>query len=99
MGMQEVGAAISSSLGAGDVVKEQACFLPLSPDGTPVIGPVLGAAGSLYVASGMLLLEPAASHLSFTGAARHYALSIRFPHEISTSDQYLLLNLVILQLQ
>ena len=50
--LQEVGAAISSSLAAGVVQKEQACFLPLSPDGTPVIGPVPGTARSLYVASG-----------------------------------------------
>lgn len=49
---QEVGAAISSSLQGGEVLKEQACFLPLSPDGTPVIGPVPGSAGTLYVASG-----------------------------------------------
>lgn len=50
--MQEVGAAISSSLEAGIVQREQACFLPLSPDGTPVIGPVPGTARTLYVASG-----------------------------------------------
>ncbi len=51
---QEVGAAISSSLQAGVVLKEQACFLPLSPDGTPVIGPIPGTARTLYVASGEL---------------------------------------------
>lgn len=50
--LQEVGAAISSSLASGKLMKEQACFLPLSPDGTPAIGPVPGTAQTLYVASG-----------------------------------------------
>ena len=34
------------------MLKEQACFLPLSPDGTPVIGVIPGTAKSLYVAGG-----------------------------------------------
>jgi glycine/D-amino acid oxidase-like deaminating enzyme len=33
------------------VEAQQACFLPLSPDGVPVIGPVPGVAGA-YVATG-----------------------------------------------
>lgn len=51
--LQEVGAAISTSLANSLLLKEQACFLPLSPDGTPAIGPVPGTARSLYVASGI----------------------------------------------
>ena len=52
--MQEVGAAISSVLASGSLVAEQACFLPLSPDQYPVIGPVPGTHGA-YVASGEAL--------------------------------------------
>lgn len=49
---QEVGAAISSVLVKADLVQEQACFLPLSPDGVPAIGALPGTANSVYVASG-----------------------------------------------
>ena len=49
-----MGAAISSSLADGELVKAQACFLPLSPDGTPAIGPVPGTNDTLFVASGKL---------------------------------------------
>ena len=51
--VQEAGAAVSSLLAGGRVVKEQACFLPLSPDGVPVIGRVPGARGA-YIAAGGL---------------------------------------------
>lgn len=42
---------MSSSLAAGTVELQQACFRPYAPDGLPVIGPVPGA-GNAYVASG-----------------------------------------------
>lgn len=50
--LEAVGAAISSQLHDAELLKGQACFLPLSPDGTPVIGRVPGTSSSLYVASG-----------------------------------------------
>jgi len=42
---------VSSELGGAPVVAEQACHLPCSPDGLPVIGAVAGVAGA-YVATG-----------------------------------------------
>lgn len=54
--MQEAGAAVSSLLADGKVVKSQACYLPLSPDGVPVIGRVPGAAGA-FIAAGAAVAE------------------------------------------
>ena len=48
---QEVGAAISSALSQGKVEAEQACYLPVSGDSTPVIGKLPGVEGC-YMASG-----------------------------------------------
>lgn len=53
MRLQEAGAAVSSLLANGKIVKSQACYLPTSADGVPVIGKVPGASGA-YVASGTL---------------------------------------------
>ena len=50
---QEVGAAISSALSQGKVEAEQACYLPVSGDSTPVIGKLPGVEGC-YMASGAL---------------------------------------------
>ncbi|CAK0761244.1 hypothetical protein CVIRNUC_002841 [Coccomyxa viridis] len=49
--LQEVGAAISSALSQGKVEAEQACYLPVSGDSTPVIGKLPGVEGC-YMASG-----------------------------------------------
>ena len=48
---QEVGAAMSSALSQGKVEAEQACYLPVSGDSTPVIGKLPGVEGC-YMASG-----------------------------------------------
>ena len=51
---QEAGEAVSSLIGAGTVETSQACYLPQSPDGVPVIGAVPNISGA-YIASGELL--------------------------------------------
>ena len=42
---------MSSLIGGGTVEKQQACFLPQSADGVPVIGKVPNVEGA-YIASG-----------------------------------------------
>lgn len=54
--LQEAGAAMSSALAEGTLEAQQACFLPTSPDGLPVLGKIPGIEGA-YIASG------ASSHL------------------------------------
>ncbi len=49
--MQDAAGSLSSSIAAGSLLKEQACYRPLSEDGQPVIGPVAGTKGA-YVATG-----------------------------------------------
>ena len=49
--LQEAGEAVSSFIGGGTVEKTQACFLPNSQDGVPVIGKVPNVEGA-YIASG-----------------------------------------------
>ena len=49
--LKEVAASVSPTLAGADVLKEQACFLPCTGDGMPVIGKVPGIKG-LYVATG-----------------------------------------------
>ncbi len=46
---------MSSKLDAAEVVQAQACFLPLSEDSLPLMGPVPGVQG-LYMATGALHL-------------------------------------------
>ena len=50
---QEVAGAVSSVLAQGKVEVQQSCFLPLSPDGLPVVGAVAGIDGA-FIASGKL---------------------------------------------
>ncbi|CAL8464301.1 g3836 [Coccomyxa elongata] len=49
--LQEAGAAMSSALAEGTLEAQQACFLPTSPDGLPVLGSIPGVKGA-YIASG-----------------------------------------------
>eukprot|EP00884_Botryococcus_braunii_P008046 jgi/Botrbrau1/17242/Bobra.0015s0004.2 len=49
--LQEVGSTVSSRLEAAEVLQAQACFLPLSEDSLPLMGPVPGVEG-LYLATG-----------------------------------------------
>jgi glycine/D-amino acid oxidase-like deaminating enzyme len=49
--LKSVAATISSDLANAEVTAEQACFLPISEDGVPLIGQVPGVEG-LYVATG-----------------------------------------------
>lgn len=49
--LHEAAAAASRHLAQAEVLREQACYLPCSPVGTPAIGPVRGVRG-LYVAAG-----------------------------------------------
>jgi len=49
--LKAIGSSISSKLAEVEVEKEQACFLPCTPDGVPMIGKVEGL-GGLYVATG-----------------------------------------------
>jgi glycine/D-amino acid oxidase-like deaminating enzyme len=44
-------AAISPVLGTAKILARQACYRPITRDGLPLIGPVLGAAGA-YIATG-----------------------------------------------
>jgi glycine/D-amino acid oxidase-like deaminating enzyme len=46
-----VAAAVSAELAGAEVLKQQACFLPSSADGLPLIGPVPGVPGA-YLATG-----------------------------------------------
>ena len=46
-----VASTVSSKLGAAEVVAEQACFLPCSEDGVPVIGAIPDVQGA-FVATG-----------------------------------------------
>lgn len=49
--LKTVAATVSSELADAEVTAEQACFLPMSEDGVPLIGQVPGIEG-LYVATG-----------------------------------------------
>lgn len=49
--LKRIAASVSSHLADADVATEQACFLPCSEDGVPVIGRIPGAEGA-YVATG-----------------------------------------------
>ncbi|EIE18649.1 D-amino acid oxidase, partial [Coccomyxa subellipsoidea C-169] len=49
--LQEAGGVISSALAEGTLEAQQACFLPTSPDGLPVLGRIPGIDGA-YIASG-----------------------------------------------
>ncbi|KAL6782573.1 hypothetical protein ACKKBG_A07325 [Auxenochlorella protothecoides x Auxenochlorella symbiontica] len=49
--LRDAAAAASRHLAQAEVLREQACYLPCSPVGTPAIGPVRGVRG-LYVAAG-----------------------------------------------
>ncbi|GAQ87114.1 hypothetical protein KFL_003320070 [Klebsormidium nitens] len=49
--LKTVAATVSSELADAEVTAEQACFLPMSEDGVPLIGQVPGVEG-LYVATG-----------------------------------------------
>lgn len=49
--MQEAGEELASSISSGTLLKEQACYRPLSSDGEPVIGPLHGVEGA-YIATG-----------------------------------------------
>ena len=60
--LHDIAALVSPTLAATSVSVSQACFLPYSPHGVPMIGPVAGADG-LYAATGHsvwgILLGPA----------------------------------------
>lgn len=62
---------MSSALAEGTVEAQQACYLPVSPDGLPVLGRVPGIEGA-YIASGMcsirLCLEKMTGGTFCTGA-------------------------------
>ncbi|CAL8109020.1 unnamed protein product [Calicophoron daubneyi] len=49
--LREVVSKIAPCLEDAEVISEHACFLPLSPDGIPVIGPVPGMKG-VYIGTG-----------------------------------------------
>ena len=49
--LKEVAAAVSGELSRGVVLREQACFLPCSDDGLPLIGALPGSDG-MYIATG-----------------------------------------------
>ncbi|KAL4857919.1 ATP-binding cassette sub-family G member 2 [Chlorella vulgaris] len=49
--LQGIAASVSQELGTAEVLKEQACYLPCSDDGLPVIGKVPGL-DNAYVATG-----------------------------------------------
>ncbi len=49
--LQEVSQALSSHLASAEVIQQQACIRPLSPDGSPVIGQHPYVAGA-YIATG-----------------------------------------------
>lgn len=50
--LQEVAKALSSHLDSAEVVQQQACIRPLSPDGSPIIGQHPHVAGA-YIATGV----------------------------------------------
>jgi hypothetical protein len=49
---QEVAQALSSHLDSAEVMQQQACIRPLSPDGSPIIGQHPFVAGA-YIATGV----------------------------------------------
>ena len=49
--VRAVAASLSSSLASAAVEVQQACYLPMPPDGLPLVGQVPGLAG-VYVATG-----------------------------------------------
>ena len=49
--LYQVASLVSTKLGEGDFHHTQACFLPMSPDGNPVIGQIPDVEGA-YIASG-----------------------------------------------
>ena len=53
--VQAYAGMVSSSLKDGSTVTRQACYLPLSPDGTPLIGAIPHVDGA-FVATGMSLM-------------------------------------------
>lgn len=55
--LKEVARSVSSKLAEAPLEVGQSCFLPISPDGLPVMGKVPGVQGA-YIASGRPLLPP-----------------------------------------
>lgn len=53
--LKEVARSVSSKLAEAPLEVGQSCFLPISPDGLPVMGKVPGVQGA-YIASGKPLL-------------------------------------------
>ncbi len=47
----EISGHVSSALAHGSIAKKQACFLPISPDGLPLVGAIPGPSGA-YIATG-----------------------------------------------
>lgn len=54
--LKEVARSVSSKLAEATLEVGQSCFLPISPDGLPVMGKVPGVQGA-YIASGVLSLS------------------------------------------
>lgn len=55
--LKEVARSVSSKLAEAPLEVGQSCFLPISPDGLPVMGKVPGVQGA-YIASGKTPLAP-----------------------------------------
>jgi len=49
--LKSVASSLSTSLESAELRKSQACFLPISPDGTPLIGKIAGVEGA-FIATG-----------------------------------------------
>lgn len=49
--VRETCALVASACAGGEVVSSQACYLPISADNVPLLGPVPGLSGA-YVATG-----------------------------------------------
>ena len=49
--LKEVALAVNVELGRGEILKQQACFLPCSRDGLPLIGALPGGVAGAYVAT------------------------------------------------
>ena len=56
--LKEVARSVSSKLAEAPLEVGQSCFLPISPDGLPVMGKIPGVQGA-YIASGLPLCSSA----------------------------------------
>ena len=79
--LKEVACSVSSKLADAPLEVGQSCFLPISPDGLPVMGKIPGVQGA-YIASGSPL-GPSACFFHLPGKLDCFSLHMSIPATLS----------------